>query len=168
MSDGGFGVELDRMGRCARLAWTHAVDRYQAAPGTRSGVTTGHILLGVLKEESCAGGLILHAMGLDVRHAYGIVDFLLLHSRRQNSEPDVPSSWGGIAHTASAKHAMDLSLEEANLFTPTYPIGTEHLLLAVLRIPDSIACGAMRFLGIDEAATRAKRDELWTLLRTME
>jgi hypothetical protein len=156
------------MGRCARLAWDHAVVRYEAAPGTRSWVTTAHILLGVLKEESCAGGLILHAMGLDLRHAYGIVDFLLLHSRRQNPEPDAPAMWGGVAHTAAAKRAMDLSLDEANLFTPTYPIGTEHLLLAVLRIPHGMACGAMRFLGIDEAAARAKRDDLWTLLRTLE
>jgi hypothetical protein len=162
------GVELDRMGRCARKAWDHAVEVYQAAPGSRSGVTTGHILLGVLREESCAGGLILTAMGLDLKHAYGITDFLLLHSRRQNPEPDLPAMWGGVAHTAAGKRAMDISLDEANLYTDTYPIGTEHLLLAVLRIPDSIACGAMRYLGLEVDAVRAKRDALWTLLRTME
>jgi hypothetical protein len=160
--------ELERMGRCALLAWEHAVEQYRASTVPRSGVTTGHILLGVLKEDACAGGLILRALGLDLPRAYGITDFVLLHSRKVGGDTDPPLDWGGQPHTAQAKQVMDLSLEEANLFTATYPIGTEHLLLALLRVPDSIGRRTLHFLGLREDAVRQKRDDLWKLLRSPE
>jgi hypothetical protein len=159
--------DLERMGRCALKAWQHAVDTYQASPGSRPGLTTGHVLLGVLREEACAGGLILKALDLDLRHAYGITEFVLLHSRRVNTDPDV-AEWGGKAHMPPAKQVMVLSLEEANLYSETYPIGTEHLLLALLRVPESIGYRTLHFLGLDEDKVRQKRDDLWTLLRSPE
>jgi hypothetical protein len=160
--------ELERMGRCALLAWEHGVEKHRVATVPRSGVTTGHILLGVLKEDSCAGGLILRALGLDLVHAYAITEFVLLHSRRVGGDTEPPVDWGGQPHTAQAKQVMELSLEEANLYTATYPIGTEHLLLALLRVPDSIGRRTLYFLGLQEDTVRQKRDEFWKLLRSPE
>ena len=160
--------ELERMGRCALLAWQHGVEQYRASAVARSGVTTGHILLGVLREDTCAGGLILRALGLDLPHAYAITEFLLLHSRKIGGDTDPPLDWGGEPHTAPAKQVMELSLEEANLYTATYPIGTEHLLLALLRVPDSIGRRALHFLGMSEDMVRQKRDDFWKLLKSPE
>ena len=74
-------MSLERMGRCARLAWDHAVESHRTAQVTRPAVTTGHILLGVLKETDCAGGLILGKIPLDLKLALGVTEFMLLHSR---------------------------------------------------------------------------------------
>jgi ATP-dependent Clp protease ATP-binding subunit ClpA len=162
--------ELERMGRCALLAWEHGVEKHQTSMSSapRSGVTTGHILLGVLKEDACAGGLILRGLGVDLSHAYAITEFVLLHSRPVSGDTDPPVDWGGQPHTAPAKQVMELSLEEANLYTATYPIGTEHLLLALLRVPDSIGRRTLHFLGLQEDTVRQKRDEFWKLLRSPE
>jgi hypothetical protein len=124
-------------------------------------------LLGVLKEDTCAGGLILGALKMDIRHAISLVEWLSIYSRNRGEQPQ-SAEWGGVAHTVQAKAVMDLCVDEANLFTPTYPIGTEHMLLALLRVPDGTGCRALNFLGFDEELVRAKRDELWKLLPAQE
>ncbi len=186
-------AETDRMGRCARLAWDHAVEGSQRSPIARPGVTSGHILLGVLKEQSCAGGLVLGKMGIDFGYALALTEFVLQYGRQAGpgairatntgpSSPDTPPrpflgdrdapetatvEWAGVPHTAPAKQVLDLCVEEANLFTPTYPIGTEHLLLSLLRV-DGIASRVLNYLGIDEAKARSTRDEIWSILRGEE
>ena len=81
---------------------------------------------------------------------------------------ETPVDYCGVPHTPAARKVLDLSIEEANHFTPTYPIGTEHLLLALLRVPDSIGYRVLRFVGMEEAAVRATRDDLWQVLATPE
>jgi len=154
---------MDRMGRCARLAWEHGVECYRASAVSRPGVTTGHLLLGVLKERSCAGGLILAQMGLNLELAYGTTEFVLLHGRRRNGT-DASIEWAGVPHTPAAKQVLDYSLEEANLFSATYPIGTEHILLGALRVAGSSGRRILNNFGIEVDAARAARDALWELL----
>lgn len=107
-------------------------------------------------------------MGLDLGLARGITEFVLLHSRRQGGAEEGAVDWGGLAHTPAARQVLDLALEEANLFSATYPIGTEHLLLGLLRVPESMGYRILRYFGLEEAAVRAARDELWELLRSPE
>ncbi len=63
---------------------------------------------------------------------------------------------------------MDLCVEEANHFSPTYPIGTEHILLALLRVREGMGCRVLEFLGVREAEFRATRDALWRVLAAPE
>jgi hypothetical protein len=154
------------MGRCALLAWETAVESQRQSSLPDLGVSTGHILLGVLKEDACAGGLILAKLGLDLKLAFAVTEFVLLHGRRRAAAQPSVVDWAGVPHTASARAALDLALEEANLFSDTYPIGTEHLLLGVLRVPDGTGCQVLHYLGIHEAQARAARAELWQLLRS--
>jgi len=160
--------ETDRMGRCARAACDHAVEHYQARPYGRPGVTTAHILLGVLEEEKCAGGLILRKLGLDIELAHATTEFVLQYGRRSDGGDEPPVLWGGVPHTPAGKSVLDFALEEANLFRPTYPIGTEHLVLGVLRTPEGLGCRVLDYLGIEVQGARAARDVLWDLLRTAE
>jgi ATP-dependent Clp protease ATP-binding subunit ClpC len=160
--------EVERMGRCAREAWEHAVEVNGRAARSRPGVTTGHLLLGVLKHTDCAGGLILAKMGLDLKHAYSTTEFALFYGRRRDSSEELTVEWGGTAHSPAAKKVLDFALEEANLFSPTYPIGTEHLVLGLLRMSDGMGCRLLQWFGIEEQRARATRDELWELLRTTE
>jgi ATP-dependent Clp protease ATP-binding subunit ClpA len=161
-------MEMARMGRCAKLAWEHAVEARETNRIPRAGVMTGHVLLGVLKEPSCAGGIILAKMGLDLNVAILHTEFVLLHGRRRDTPEQPTVDWEGVPHTPQAKLVLDHSLEEANLFYPTYPIGTEHLLLGLLRDPDGFGGRLLRFLGIELDAARATRDAFWQILKLGE
>lgn len=154
------------MGRCALIAWETAVEAQRQSSMPKLGVSTGHVLLGVLKEDACAGGLILARLGLDLKLPFAVTEFVLLHGRRRAASDPRVVDYAGVPHTASAKTALDLALEEANLFSETYPIGTEHLLLGVLRVPEGTGCQVLHYLGIHEDQVRAARDELWQLLRS--
>lgn len=160
--------ETDRMGRCARAAWDHAVEQYRKRPYQRPGVTTAHVLLGVLREEKCAGGLILRKLGLDLELAYATTEFVLQYGRRAGGAEESPVLWGGVPHTPAGKSVLDFAREEANLFRPTYPIGTEHLVLGVLRTPEGMGCRLLNYFGIEGRGARAARDVLWDVLRSAE
>ena len=161
-------METERMGQCVRSAWEYAVEEHRKSTVSRPAVTTAHLLLGVLKEESCAGGLILAKLGLDIQLARGITEFLLLHSRRRAGAEEGTAEWGGVTHTIAARKVLDLALEEANLYSATYPIGTEHLLLGLLRVPESLGFRILGYFGVEEARVRAARGDLWELLRSPE
>jgi ATP-dependent Clp protease ATP-binding subunit ClpA len=161
-------MELERMGRCALLAWKYGIEVRDNATVARPGVMTGHLLLGVLKERDCAGGLILAKMGLDLEFVTMFTQFMLLHARRRDT-PEPPSiDWGDVPHTPSAQKAMVLSLEEAQLYSDTYPIGTEHMLLGILRVPEGIGCRVLNHFDINVHTARAARDSMWELLRLAE
>lgn len=155
------------MGRCARKAWETAVAAHTRAPIARPAVTTGHLLLGVLEEEACAGGLILGRLGLDFKLAHATTEFVLVYGRKPPADTATVEC-GGAPHTITAKTVLDYAFEEAELFSATYPIGTEHLLLGLLRVPDSMGFRVLNHLGIDEARARAGRDALWDVLHTAE
>jgi ATP-dependent Clp protease ATP-binding subunit ClpA len=162
-------VPWDRMGRCARLAWEHAVEaRNTAGDRRRPGIMTGHILLGVLEEPTCAGGLILRKMGLDLEHARDITRFVLFYGRRRDGVDEPLGEWMDQPHTPAALKAIEYSLEEAALFSDTYPIGTEHLLLGVLRAPTGMGSGIMAHFGINLHRARAARDTFWDVLKLSE
>jgi len=155
------------MGTCARKVWDDAVEERGRSTATRPAVTTGHLLLGVLKEDACAGGLILGRMQLDMKVAYSTTQFVLVYGRK--APADAPTfDCGGVPHTGAAKTALDYAYDEAEHFSATYPIGTEHLLLGLLRVPNSIGYRVLNHFGIDEARARAGRDELWDVLKTVE
>ena len=156
------------MGSCARQAWDHAVEAHRSSTVSRPGVTTGHLLLGVLRHDACAGGLILARLRLDLRLAYATTEFVLLHGRRQDGSEDRTVDWAGVPHSLAAKTVLDLALEEANLYRPTYPIGTEHLLLGVLRVPEGMGYHILQHFGLEVHGVRAARDQLWDLLRSPE
>jgi hypothetical protein len=159
---------MERMGRCARLAWEHGVEAHRNAAVARPGVTTGDLLLGVLTESTCAGGLILSKLQLNLELASSTTAFVLLHGRRQSTSEERTVEWAGVAHSTAARQVLDLALEEADFYSATYPIGTEHLLLGILRVPDAMGCRILHYSGITEARVRATRDELWQLLRSPE
>src|SRR5207248_3826861 len=116
----------------------------QTPPVVHAGITSGHILLGVLKERTCAGGLVLGKLSLDFEFAIAQTEWMLQYGRRRDSQEPPTMDWEGIPHTATAKKVLDLCIEEANVFSPTYPIGTEHLLLSLLRV-DGVGCRLLNY-----------------------
>ncbi len=60
---------------------------------------------------------------------------------------------------ADARAVVDLANEIAHEFELEY-VGTEHILLAILRHNDNAGANALRSLGVDEDQVRTKLDEL--------
>jgi hypothetical protein len=156
------------MGRCARIAWDHGVTAYRGSKVPRPGVMTGHILLGVFREDTCAGGLILGRMGVDLKHACALTEWVSFYGRRKDGVVESPVDYCGVPHTPAARRVMELCVEEANHYSPTYPIGTEHMLLALLRVKEGMGAHILEFLGVQEPAARATRDALWEVLASPE
>jgi hypothetical protein len=166
-------VPIERFGRCALLAWQHAVAARNSAPNDhrRPAIMTGHILLGVLLEPTCAGGLILRNMGLDLRLAIDITRFMLFYGRRPGAPGGMPGQavdWQNEPHTPESMETIKRSLNEAELFHAEYPIGTEHLLLGLLSVTDGMAFSALAHLGITHAGARTARDTFWERLKLLE
>ena len=163
-------VPAQRMGRCAKLAWEHAVEEWRSTPEERrrGGVMTGHLLLGVLQEAKCAGGLILRKMGLDMQLAIDHTRFALFYGRRRDSSEELTLDCWEVPHTLKAYNVIMLGEEEANLYHATYPIGTEHLTLALLREQDGVGNKVLQHFGINEEQARLVRDTWWDVLKLHE
>lgn len=163
-------VPIERMGRCAKLAWEHAVEEWGAAPQERlrPAVMTGHLLLGVLQEPTCAGGLIQRKLGLDLQLVIDHIKFALIYGRRRDGvEEPVVDCWG-VPHTPAALNVIKMCEEEANLTSDTFPIGTEHLTLALLRAEAGMANRVLQHFGITENQARVARDTWWDVLKLSE
>lgn len=158
--------ELGRLGRCARAAWEYGIEAHKKSERPRAGVTTGHILLGTLHEDACAGGLILGKLGLDIPLAFKHTEWFLYYARRP--EDKTTEDWGGVSHTPNGRKVMDLTIEEANLYYDTFPIGTEHLVIALLRVPGSLGCAILNHFGIFHSNARAARDTHWEVSKCGE
>ncbi len=69
--------------------------------------------------------------------------------------------------TPRAQQVLALARKEADRFNHSF-VGTEHLLLGLLRDPDGFGGRLLRFLGIELDAARATRDAFWQILKLAE
>lgn len=161
-------LEMTRMGRCAKLAWEHAVEEHENATISRPAIMTTHLLLGVLREPDCAGGLVLAKMGLDLELAILTTNFVLLHGRPLETVTEPVFVWADKPHTTTAMTVIEYSRDEAALYSDTYPIGTEHILLGLLRRPEGAGCRLLNYFGITETLARDTRNEFWEILKLAE
>ena len=105
-------------------------------------IGTEHIFLGLLKEEACTGAKILKDCGVNtkkIRHE--LKQFLKL---KGESDPDAENK---LPQTPPAVQAVKHALEEARALHHDH-IGTEHLLLGLLRETDGIAAQTLANLGV--------------------
>ncbi|MDQ2967338.1 MAG: hypothetical protein M3R37_03350 [Actinomycetota bacterium] len=108
-------------------------------------IGTEHLLLGVLKQESIAARALRN---LDVTYD----DARREVSNIVGSGEEVGA--GQMPFTPRAKKVLELALREALLLHHDY-IGTEHILLGLVREDDGIAVGILRSHGADPDRVRA-------------
>ncbi len=99
-------------------------------------VGTEHILLGLVKEGCGIGATTLENLDVDLRRVRLEVEKLI------KSGPEM-SSLGKLPQTPRAKKVIEYALEEARSLNHNY-VGTEHLLLGILREHDGIAATVLR------------------------
>jgi ATP-dependent Clp protease ATP-binding subunit ClpA len=122
-------------------------------------IGTEHIVLGLLAEPNGLAFKILTEFGMSIEGARAEVTEIVAEGK---SEPK-----GHIPFTPRAKKILELSLRESQALGHEY-IGTEHLLLGVLREPDGIGAKiigkhgellAVRMAVLDQVSTPSAASE---------
>lgn len=107
---------------------------------------TEHILLGLLREEEGISVAIIKKMGISV-------DEVRMEIERKLPYGTNVLTFGDIPFTPRAKKVLELAVEEARLIGHGY-IGSEHLLLGILREDEGIAGRTLRAFGANLLAAR--------------
>ena len=107
---------------------------------------TEHVLLGTLREEDGIPVAVLRKMGIDIDQI------------RMEVERNLPSSgntltFGDIPFTPRAKKVLEYAVEEARLLGHNY-IGSEHLLLGLIREEEGIGGKILRSFGVNLLGAR--------------
>jgi hypothetical protein len=146
----GSGGPFSRFLPPARAAIVHAQE--EARDLEHEYIGTEHILLGVLRAEDGLASPVLRSLGvtIDATRAAVIEDV----GRGPGKDVGCRKEGPGIPFTPRAKKSLELALREALRLGHDY-IGTEHLLLGLIRDPDFVARKLLAAQGVDEAAARA-------------
>ena len=116
-------------------------------------IGTEHILLGLVKEGSGVGANVLKNLDVDLRKVRLEVEKLV------KSGPDMVTM-GKLPQTPRAKKVIEYAIEEARSLNHNY-VGTEHLLLGLLREHEGVAAQVLMNLGLK---LEEVRDEVLNLL----
>jgi ATP-dependent Clp protease ATP-binding subunit ClpC len=108
-------------------------------------IGTEHILLGLIHEGEGVAARVLESLGIGLEAVRQQVEEII--GRGQYA------SAGHIPFTPRAKKVLELSLREALQLGHTY-IGTEHILLGLIREGDGVAAQVLVRLGADLNRTR--------------
>jgi len=103
-------------------------------------IGTEHLLLGLVKEGAGIAARVLQNSGVDFNQLRQEVEKII---PKGDKEP--PQS---ISYTPRAKRVIELAIEESQNLGHNY-VGTEHLLLGLLREGEGIAAQVLTNLGID-------------------
>lgn len=104
-------------------------------------IGTEHILLGLVREESGVGANVLKDLDVDLRKVRLEVEKLV------KSGPEPVSPIGKRPQTPRAKKVIEYAIEEAQNLNHNY-VGTEHLLLGLLRKQDGVAAQVLMNLNL--------------------
>ena len=103
-------------------------------------IGTEHILLGLVREGDGVAAKVLSDLGVELLKVRAAVEFIIGRGDRV--------VLGEIGLTPRAKKVVELAVDEARRLNHHY-IGTEHLLLGLIREGEGIAAGALESLGVN-------------------
>ena len=102
-------------------------------------IGTEHILLGLVRETEGVAARVLSGLGVDLSKVRSAVEFIIGRGEKP--------AQGEIGLTPRAKKVVELAVDEARRMNHTY-IGTEHLLIGLLREGEGVAAGVLESLGV--------------------
>jgi len=115
-------------------------------------IGTEHVLLGLVKESEGVAARVLGNLGVDLTKIRSAVEFIIGRGER-------PVSGENIGLTPRAKKVIELAVDEARRMSHHY-IGTEHLLIGLLREGEGVAAGVLESLGVTLDKVRAETQKL--------
>jgi ATP-dependent Clp protease ATP-binding subunit ClpC len=110
-------------------------------------IGTEHILLGLVREEDGVAAKVLSSLGVELSKVRAAVEFIIGRGGKPTS--------GEIGLTPRAKRVIELAVDEARRLNHNY-IGTEHLLLGLLREGEGVAAGVLESLGLNLERVRGE------------
>jgi ATP-dependent Clp protease ATP-binding subunit ClpC len=140
--------KIDRFNQRARRVLQIANE--EAERLSHNYIGTEHLLLGLVKEENGIAGRVLREMGAKPDRVAEMVERMTGTGRRS-------SSAGKLELTPRTKQVLEFAVEEARKLSHNY-IGTEHLLLGLIRHADGVAIDVLRQLGL--TPDRIRRETL--------
>ena len=110
-------------------------------------IGTEHILLGLVRETEGVAARVLSSLAVDLSKVRSAVEFIIGRGEKP--------AQGEIGLTPRAKKVVELAVDEARRMNHTY-IGTEHLLIGLLREGEGVAAGVLESLGVTLDKVRAE------------
>ena len=108
-------------------------------------IGTEHLLLGLMREEGGVAGRVLRDLGLEQRRVEELVERLTrATTRTPNAQLDL---------SPGTKRVLELAVDEARRMGHHY-IGTEHLLLGLVRQSEGVAIDVLKRLGVSPEEVR--------------
>jgi len=102
-------------------------------------IGTEHVLLGLVREPEGVGTRVLISMDIDLSKVRSAVEFIIGRGEKPTT--------GDVGLTPRAKKVIELAVDEARQMSHQY-IGTEHLLIGLLREGEGVAAGVLESLGV--------------------
>jgi ATP-dependent Clp protease ATP-binding subunit ClpC len=109
-------------------------------------VGTEHILLGICAEGKGTAAAVLHSLQVDLEGVVTSVHQVVRPGTTPTDRVDLP-------YTSRAKKVLELAMSEARELSHTY-VGTEHLLLGLIREEKGIAAQVLQQHGATAAVVR--------------
>ena len=133
---------MDRLTQRARRVLSLA---HQEAEGMRHNyIGTEHLLLGLIREEGGVAGRVLRELGLEVSRVQEIVQRLTGTGQYRGGKIDL---------SPGTQQVLEHAFEEAKRMGHHY-IGTEHILLGLVRYGEGIALNVLQKLGVSAEQIR--------------
>ncbi len=137
------GQRFDKFTERARKVLSLAQEEAQRFNHTYIG--TEHLLLGLVREGDGVAGKVLSSLGVELDNVRSAVE-----SRSERSDRIV---LGSIELTLAANRALELAVDEAHQLNHEY-IGTEHILLGLVREGEGIAAQVLESFGVNVETAR--------------
>ena len=115
-------------------------------------IGTEHILLGLVRETEGVAARVLSNLGIELSKVRSAVEFIIGRGEK-------PVSGENIGLTPRAKRVIELAVDEARRMSHHY-IGTEHLLIGLMREGEGVAAGVLESLGVTLDKVRAETQRL--------
>mgnify|MGYP006091517927 FL=1 len=128
-----------------------ALAQEEAQRFNHSYIGTEHILLGLSRESEGIASRVLDTLGIDGKRIRSAVEFIV----GQGDHPDRED----IGLTDRAKKVIELAVDEARKLNHHY-IGTEHILVGILREGDGVAAGVLENLGATLEDVRKESEKI--------
>ena len=108
-------------------------------------IGTEHLLLGLVRMDGGIATAVLHSLGVELNKVRSAVEFIIGRGDGIILDP--------MILTPRVKKMIELAGDEARRLNHDY-IGTEHLLLGIVREREGIAVGVLKSMGIPLAKVR--------------
>src|SRR5919109_4484663 len=103
-------------------------------------IGTEHLLLGLVREGEGVAARVLDSLGVELSKVRTAVEFII-------GRGDATTSPSQITLSPRTKKVVELAIDEARKLGHSH-VGTEHLLLGIVREGESVASGILESLGV--------------------